>query len=198
MRKVTSARAVAVLVTAVVAVAAGAALLGPDAQAALQPRDAGTILWIDADTGQVTATWTGPADAASPARSDGAGPGDAAGQAEPAARQAMMSRRHPAGSTTRGADPALREADAQTYRVWECDDPNPYWTVRNYPPLICLANAGDIAVHITDVYQVDSGDNTGSFTWVSPTGRTYVTYLNDRFITAVFSARITVTHVHIN
>lgn len=49
-------------------------------------------------------------------------------------------------------------------RVDGCSDPNDFWDVRNYPPLICFANAGDAtSLNIYQVYEVDSGNNTGYF-----------------------------------
>lgn len=48
-------------------------------------------------------------------------------------------------------------------RVNGCTDPNSYWDVRNYPPLVCFANAGSISVAIYSVYQVNTGNNAGWF-----------------------------------
>jgi hypothetical protein len=55
-----------------------------------------------------------------------------------------------------GAQPAIS-------RVNGCTDPNSYWDVRNYPPLVCFAYAGSISVAIYSVYEVDTGNNAGHF-----------------------------------
>jgi hypothetical protein len=81
-------------------------------------------------------------------------------------------------------------------RVVGCTDPNSYWVVRNNPPLVCFANAGDINVSILSVYEVDAGNNVGNFTW-SLNGHSFNQPLG-RWTSIVFAVRVTVTHIHIN
>lgn len=83
------------------------------------------------------------------------------------------------------------------YRL-DCSDPNPYWDVRNYPPLVCFANSGDLDVQIYHAYEVDSGNNTGWFRWLDTNGNEVTTTISDRWVTVIFSFRVTVTHIHIN
>jgi Beta/Gamma crystallin len=82
-------------------------------------------------------------------------------------------------------------------RVSNCTDPNTFWVVRNGPPLVCFANAGDVNVAIFGVFEVDAGNNVGSFTWHSSGGSNITTPLA-RWTSAAFSTRVTVTHIHIN
>jgi hypothetical protein len=83
------------------------------------------------------------------------------------------------------------------HRVSGCTDPNSFWVVRNGPPLVCFADAGDISVAIFGVFEVDSGNNSGSFTWVSSSGRSFSQPLA-KWTSAVFGVRVTVTRIHIN
>lgn len=49
-------------------------------------------------------------------------------------------------------------------RVNDCVWPNSFLDFWNNGPLVCFANSGSSGVTIYAVYQVDSGNNTGSFT----------------------------------
>lgn len=83
------------------------------------------------------------------------------------------------------------------HRVSGCTDPNTFWVVRNGPPLVCFADAGDISVAIFSVFEVDSGNNSGNFSWLSSSGRSFTQSLA-KWSSAVFGVRVTVTHIHIN
>ncbi len=135
-----------------------------------------TLLWIDAATGTVTQTWTGSSEQAAAIRA----------AATP-----------PAATPPAGTGAGTGGGTVQTYlRRISCTDPNPYWVVRNYPPLVCFADAGDANVLIYSVYEVDSGNNVGYFNW-SYNGYGHQQWLN-RWTSAIFSVRVTVTHIHIN
>jgi hypothetical protein len=162
------------------AVMVGTAVAVPNASAspasrpnpAAIPRAATTLEWIDANTGAVTRTWTGSPEQAAAIRR---------GAAAPAGTRAG---RNNAGTV----QPDLRRLS--------CTDPNPYWDIRNYPPLLCFADAGDLNVAIYSVYEVDSGNNTGSVTWWY-NGYGHLLKLG-RWTSAIFSARVFVSHIHIN
>src|SRR5205823_13548199 len=103
---------------------------------------------IDPATGAAVRTWTGRPERAAAIRAAVIPPAAAA----------------TAGTSTGTGTTGLATVLPAIRRV-TCSDPNPYWDVRNYPPLVCFADAGDISVAIYSVYEVDSGNNTGSFTW---------------------------------
>jgi hypothetical protein len=167
------------ILSTLAATVVGTAVAVPDASAspASRPTPAATaraaaVEWIDANTGAVTRTWTGsPEQAAAIRQRVVAPPGTAAG-------------RNDSGTV----QPLLRRVS--------CTDPNPYWDVRNYPPLLCFADAGDLNVAIYSVYEVDAGNNTGSFTWWY-NGSGHVLTLS-RWTSAIFSVRVFVSHIHIN
>jgi hypothetical protein len=164
-----------VAIAAVAAVPAGAAPAGRPAPAAA-PRQV-TLTWINPASGRVVRTWTGSPAAAATIR----------------ARQVPPPAAPPANPP---ADPpGLSVAAAAIHRV-TCSDPNSYWDVRNYPPLVCFANAGDVSVAIYSVYEVDSGNNTGTFTWCY-NGGCHAQSLG-RWTSAFFSPRVFVSHIHIN
>lgn len=48
-------------------------------------------------------------------------------------------------------------------RVFGCTDPNSFWDLRNYPPLVCFANNGVININVYQVYEIDTGNNAGNF-----------------------------------
>ncbi|PZW21094.1 beta/gamma crystallin [Thermosporothrix hazakensis] len=50
-----------------------------------------------------------------------------------------------------------------TNRVYNCVYPNEYLVFFNAGPLVCFANNGELDVHLYNVYQVDSGNNSGEF-----------------------------------
>jgi hypothetical protein len=128
-----------------------------------------TVRWVDPRTGRLVRSWTGPARLATPTRRTSDLPSAQPGtEMEPS-----IHRRH-------------------------CTDPNQYWVVRNYPPLVCFANPGDIDVQIYLVYEVDSGDNTGWFRWLNEAGRELTTTIDSRWTSVMFTERVSVTHVHIN
>jgi hypothetical protein len=131
-----------------------------------------TLQWLDAASGTVTRTWTGTPEEAEDIRRTQVPPPDPGG----------------AGEDGGAVLPQLRRV--------HCTDPNPYWVVRNYPPLVCFADAGDADVAIYRVYEVDSGNNSGYFTWWY-NGHGYNQPLG-RWTSAIFSVRVTVTHIHIN
>jgi hypothetical protein len=163
----------------VAAVVVATAVAVPDASASPASRPtpattptAATLEWIDADTGAITRTWTGSPEQAAAIR-----PGVVA----------------PAwtGAARRKAGPVQPDL-----RRLSCTDPNPYWDIRNYPPLLCFADAGDLNVAIYSVYEVDSGNNIGSVTWWY-NGYGHVLQLG-RWTSAIFSVRVFVSHIHIN
>src|SRR5262249_25601061 len=139
----------------------------PVTESAVQPPEVVTLLWIDSATGQVTRTWSGSPAAAAVLR----GPADSP-------RITAAGRR-----SDNGAAPLTR-------RSYDCSDPNSYWNVRNYPPLVCFADAGDIDVLIYRAYEVDSGNNVGSFTYTTSIGYRRIQYL-PRWTSALFSSRVT-------
>jgi Beta/Gamma crystallin len=176
---------VAGIVAALAAATAAVAVLPAGASPAAKAAPAAaptkvTLTWIDASTGRVVRTWTGPPAKARAARGRVAPP--AGPPAGPAAGP-------PAGG------PGLAVAAAAIHRV-SCRDPNSYWDVRNYPPLVCFANAGDVNVAIYSVYEIDSGNNSGRFTWCYR-GRCHSQALG-RWTSAFFSPRVFVSHIHIN
>ena len=151
------------------------------------PTDVVTLKWIDAGTGTVTRTWTGPAVAATAIRRAVVPPPDTV---------AGTGTDTDAGSDAGVAGGAQLGPVLPLTRRLSCSDPNPYWDVRNYPPLLCFADAGDINVAIYSVYEVDSGNNSGSVTWWY-NSRGFVQPLG-RWTSVFFSARVFVSHIHIN
>lgn len=98
--------------------------------------------------------------------------GSAGATAAPAATSVTVSREAsgalatPAGTQRFTTSWQQRHPDVVTpdiNRVNGCTDPNSYWVVRNYPPLVCFAYAGSISVAIYSVYQVNTGNNAGWF-----------------------------------
>ncbi len=65
----------------------------------------------------------------------------------------------------RAKHPAPRPANISPLinRVDPCSDPNDFVDLRNYPPLVCFANAGMNSINVYSVYEVDSGANAGAF-----------------------------------
>ncbi|MFD7555481.1 beta/gamma crystallin domain-containing protein [Streptomyces sp. NPDC059835] len=70
-----------------------------------------------------------------------------------------------------GPAAAISRVDTAT-----CNSRSDFFTLWNYPPKVCFANNGSVNVAIYDVYQVDTGNNSGSFVWKSTNGSTYRTY----------------------
>jgi hypothetical protein len=166
------------ILTTLAAAVVGTAVAVPNATATPAPRSAAapqqvaTLEWIDGATGTVTRTWTGSPEQAAAIRQGVVAPPDTG-----------------AGHNDLGTvQPALRRVS--------CTDPNPYWDIRNYPPLLCFADAGDANVAIYSVYEVDSGNNIGNVTWWY-NSHGHILSLG-RWTSAIFSVRVFVSHIHIN
>ncbi|WP_457032998.1 beta/gamma crystallin domain-containing protein [Kitasatospora sp. P5_F3] len=70
-----------------------------------------------------------------------------------------------AGSATLALTVATAGPAAAIYRVdsASCDARSDFFTLWNYPPKVCFADNGSTGVGIYDVYQVNSGNNSGYF-----------------------------------
>jgi len=171
-----AARAIPALAAAVI----GTAIAVPHAtatpakghpEADVKAPDVVTLLWIDSSTGKVTRTWSG----------------------SPAEAAILRGSSVPQGP---GAEQNPGVALPEIRRISGCTDPNSYWDVRNSPPLVCFADAGDINVTILAVYEVDSGNNAGNFNYTSG-GHSFTQSLS-KWTSALFSSKVTVTHIHIS
>jgi hypothetical protein len=131
-----------------------------------------TLLWVDADTGSVTRSWTGSAE-------EGA---------------ILRNAPYPTSGATAQTSQQAGTVSPSIVREYGCTLPNGYWDVRA-SSLVCYAYAGDISTWITYTYEVDAGNNSGWFTYYY--GGVYHSISLARWTSAILSARVTVSHVHI-
>lgn len=90
----------------------------------------------------------------------------------------------PTGSNIGAHSQRAASVNPDINRVYGCTAPNDFWDVWNYPPLVCFANAGTISVSIYDVYEVDSGNNTGWFSVYPGYFPQFNVYINSKFSSA--------------
>lgn len=138
-----------------------------------------TVLFVDAQTGKVTKTWTGsPAEQAKILDQEAA-------KLPPLTTVPKATRIPPAATSISRQSP--------------CTANTGYFEVRNYPPLVCFANRGSINVYIDQVYQVLNGNNVAAFAWTNSAGKTFTTSMPNKGSSVSFSGgRVVVKAITIN
>jgi hypothetical protein len=171
--------AAAVVGTAIAAVphatAHPAAAPSATTDAASSPQSV-TLLWIDPATGTVTTSWSGTPEQAAVLYPDTLYDPSSGGTLE-------------TGQTSQKSGTISPLIVQRT-----CSLPNSYFDVRA-SSLHCYAYAGDINTYITYTYEVDAGNNVAYFKYLY--GGVYHQISLARWTSAVFSSRVTVTHIHI-
>jgi hypothetical protein len=175
--------AAALLATAVVTAPGSSAIsvvTGATAQAPVTPApgELATVATIDAATGQVLTTWTGP-------------------QSQKA--QVIAAQRSAVGSIDPIAPAPGKPGGFTTLisRHSPCTADTGYFEVLNYPPLVCFANSGATSVTLTSVYEVDTGNNVGGVHWICG-GSTCNTGYFPKWSTIIFNTPFpTVNYVYI-
>ncbi|MFJ5230094.1 beta/gamma crystallin domain-containing protein [Kitasatospora sp. NPDC088391] len=76
-----------------------------------------------------------------------------------------------------------------------CNSRSDFFTLWNYPPKVCFAGDGYTGVGIYDVYQVDSGNNSGSYGGVWGGSNTTVYFSSWK--TRTFSPGLNVTYINV-
>lgn len=138
-----------------------------------------SVLFVDAQTGKVTKTWTGS-------------------QAEQVKILDQEAAKLPP-LTTVPKPTSIPPAATSISRQSPCTANTGYFEVRNYPPLVCFANRGTISVYIDQVYQVLNGNNVAAFTWVNSAGTAFATPMPNKYSSVSFSGgRVVVRAITIN
>ncbi|MFJ8040308.1 beta/gamma crystallin domain-containing protein [Kitasatospora sp. NPDC096147] len=102
-----------------------------------------------------------------------------------------------AGTATLALTLATAGPAAAIYRVDTntCNARSDFFTLWNYPPKVCFADNGSTSVAIYDVYQINSGNNSGYFNFTQ-NGYGYQAY-QASWVQSNYNPKIKVTWINI-